>query len=117
MKKFRIAVFAALFWSQANAGEFTPSDYSPVEEAVIKTLRIDRDDEYRVVVVGIANRGARPFNASYSCTLLDPSGSPFDETGGSASTVPPGQEVIEKSISFTTDASGAVCRIEYINYD
>jgi hypothetical protein len=102
--------------SAAAAGEFKPADYSADDDAVIKTIRIEKDGKYRHVVVAIANRSSKPFNANYGCTLLNGDGQPFDQTGGNANTVPPGQEVISKSISFQVDAAGAACRIEIVNY-
>ncbi|MFD1328267.1 hypothetical protein [Mycoplana ramosa] len=117
MLRFTISGIAAILCSNAVAGEFFPSDYSPNEDAVIKTLRIEKDGSYRQVVVAIANRSSKPFNANYGCTLLDSAGSPFDATGGAVNAVPPGQEVISKTISFQADAAGAACRIELVISD
>ena len=114
---FRILVAGiTLLGAPAMAGEFTPSDYSPNEEVVIKTLRIEKEGKYRHVVVVIGNRSAKPFNANFGCTLIGEDGEAFDSTRGAANIVPPGQEVISKSMTFQVDATGAACRIELVNF-
>jgi hypothetical protein len=108
-----LAVFLCLLASPTAAGELTPRDYSPTETASIRTIAIKRDPGFNVVVVGIANRSAMPFDANYACTLMDAAGRAFGTTGGSANTVPPSQEVVSESISFPEEAAGAACRIEF----
>lgn len=90
-----------------------PSDYSPTEAAAIRTIRIEKDGSYQQVVVAVANRSKEPFNANFSCSLLDKAGNLVDETSGSAQAVPPGQEIVAKSMSFRSKIDKAACRIQF----
>lgn len=108
-----IVLISSLLASPTLAGDLTPRDYSPTDEAAIRTITIKRDPGYNIVVVGIANRSSAPFDVNYSCTLMDESGDAFGTTDGAANTVPPSQEVVSESISFPEEAASAACRIEF----
>jgi hypothetical protein len=113
MKK---TVLALIFLSApaAFAQQLTPKDYSPTDEAAIRTISIKGSGRHHYIVVAVANRGKEPFNSNFACTLLDKQGNAFATASGTAQAVPPGQEVVAESMSFEHDAAGAACRIQLI---
>lgn len=108
-----IAMTVVMIFSTANAEELSPKDYSPSDTAAIRTLSIKQEGKYRNILVAIANRSDAPFNANFSCTLIDQAGGVFDTVSGSANAVPPGQEIVAKTTSFQQTAKSAACRIEF----
>lgn len=111
-----VVVATLLGWTATPAAArelAAPSDYSPTDSASIRTIRIEKDGSYHQVVVAVANRSKEPFNANFSCSLLDKTGSLIDETSGSAQAVPPGQEIVAKSMTFKTKIDKAACRIQF----
>lgn len=114
--KFSSAVIiAASLMGQAAAQVLEPQDYSPTDTATIRTVRLkDRGSGHYSAMVAIANRSGKPFNTNYDCTLFDAAGTPYDNAGGNAQSVPPGQEVSSQSSSFTPKPAKVVCRIEFV---
>ena len=90
----------------------TPSD-PYLADAAIVTLYLDQDDNRHWVVVGVANRTERPFDANYSCTLADAEGFAAGEASGVARAVPPQQMIISNSVIFAANVESADCRIEF----
>lgn len=107
--------FAVLLANQAAAQILEPKDYSPTDDATIRTVRLkDRGSGHYSAMVAIANRSSKPFSTNYDCTLFDATGTPYDNAGGNAQSVPPGQEVSSQSSSFTPKPAKVVCRIEFV---
>ena len=114
IKSIAAAFIAASFAAQAAAQVLEPKDYSPTEDATIRTVRLkDKGSGHYSAMVAIANRSSEPFNTNYQCTLFDAAGTPYDSAGGSAQAVPPGQEVSSQSDSFTPKPAKVACRIEF----
>jgi hypothetical protein len=98
----------------AYAQALEPRDYSPTEDAAIRVLRLKPagGDAWRASVA-IANRSSSPFNTNFDCTLFDKDGQPFDNAGGAATAVPPGQEIVAQTSSFSPKPQKVACRIEF----
>lgn len=115
MKRLMFAAALVSCPALLAAQDMTPTDYSFTDGAAIKTLRVKVVSKKRsVVVVSIANRADKPFNANYACTLFDAKNSILGVTNGAANAVPPRQEVASESISFDEPVVKAACRIESI---
>ncbi|NEJ10486.1 hypothetical protein GR238_34570 [Rhizobium leguminosarum] len=113
--KFTTAALIATLAGQVAAQVLEPKDYSPTEDATIRTVRLkDRGSGHYSAMVAIANRSSQPFNTNYDCTLFDAAGTPYDNAGGSAQAVPPGQEVSSQTSSFSPKPAKVACRIEFV---
>lgn len=115
----RILQVATILAAQVHvtvAQELEPRDYSPTTSAAIRVVRLkDIGSGSWRATVAIANRSADPFDANFDCTLFDKEGQPFDNAGGAATAVPPGQEIVAQTSSFSQKPQKVACRIEFTN--